>query len=514
MSRLTIDTGTAGNPATGDSLRGAFTKVNTNFEEIFQLVGDGPTGLLTTSITNGDIKIQPNGTGVVEIDLLQVSDNTITPIATNANLVLAGNGTGKVTIDDFTFSGNILSTTSSNANMELDPAGTGNLVLKSGDFLPATTLTQFLGSASKRWHTLYVGPGSINIDGVTLSVSGGKLNMGADIEVNAISSADSTAIQINDAVNISGSTHSHGSLTVTGDLITLGRETAAGSGSAGMSGTRILGTLELTNPNGSSTMAMGMTFAGASGGEGQMVFEGNNASGYALVPSNNNQYTLGRPEVAGPGSAAYWKNLYVYNVNFPDLTEQTTAARITVVGDDSTGTTFNAGETVKIAGAGGVTTAVSGDTLTITGGGGGNLGSLSITESTITSTDSSAININENLIVDGTLSVNSIKRLILDFTSSDGSSITLSLDSSVHILAGAESDTKTYILPDGEATGQTVLLVRGSGQYGSIELTCLKLKVDGTVASVTFEPFGQFDHVVIMVWKGDSWVSTRTGTTP
>lgn len=35
MSRLTIDTGTAGNAATGDSLRSAFTKVNTNFEELF-----------------------------------------------------------------------------------------------------------------------------------------------------------------------------------------------------------------------------------------------------------------------------------------------------------------------------------------------------------------------------------------------------------------------------------------------------------------------------------------------
>jgi hypothetical protein len=35
MARLTIDTGTQGNPATGDSLRTAFTKVNSNFEELF-----------------------------------------------------------------------------------------------------------------------------------------------------------------------------------------------------------------------------------------------------------------------------------------------------------------------------------------------------------------------------------------------------------------------------------------------------------------------------------------------
>ena len=52
MARLNIDTGTAGNPATGDTLRTAMTKANNNFEEVYQLVGDGSTGLITTSITN------------------------------------------------------------------------------------------------------------------------------------------------------------------------------------------------------------------------------------------------------------------------------------------------------------------------------------------------------------------------------------------------------------------------------------------------------------------------------
>ena len=51
----------------------------------------------------------------------------------------------------------------------------------------------------------------------------------------------------------------------------------------------------------------------------------------------------------------------------PDLTSLASKSNIlTMVGDDSSGTTFNAGETFKIAGSGSVTTAVSGDTLTIT----------------------------------------------------------------------------------------------------------------------------------------------------
>jgi hypothetical protein len=51
----------------------------------------------------------------------------------------------------------------------------------------------------------------------------------------------------------------------------------------------------------------------------------------------------------------------------PNLTPYLTNSTITVVGDDSTGTTLNTGETIKIAGTSGISTAVSGDILTITG---------------------------------------------------------------------------------------------------------------------------------------------------
>jgi len=44
-----------------------------------------------------------------------------------------------------------------------------------GNAIPQVDNTQYLGSSAKRWHSLYVGPGSIDIDGVVLSSSGGKL---------------------------------------------------------------------------------------------------------------------------------------------------------------------------------------------------------------------------------------------------------------------------------------------------------------------------------------------------
>ena len=100
MARIIIDTGTEGNSATGDTLRTAMTKINTNLEDVYTLVGDPSTGLLTNSTTNGDIKVQPNGTGIVEIDQLQINNTTITPLITNSDLTLGVNGTGQVVVAD------------------------------------------------------------------------------------------------------------------------------------------------------------------------------------------------------------------------------------------------------------------------------------------------------------------------------------------------------------------------------------------------------------------------------
>ena len=66
MTRLIIDTGTEGNTATGDTLRTAMTKINDNFLEVYtDLADSGLGGKLINETTNGNIIIQPNGTGIV-----------------------------------------------------------------------------------------------------------------------------------------------------------------------------------------------------------------------------------------------------------------------------------------------------------------------------------------------------------------------------------------------------------------------------------------------------------------
>ena len=99
MTRLNIDTGTLGNTATGDTIRTAMTKINDNFLEVYgDLAASGLGGQLTNATTNGDVKIQPNGTGIVEVDQLQITDDAITSLITNGDLTLSANGTGAVAI--------------------------------------------------------------------------------------------------------------------------------------------------------------------------------------------------------------------------------------------------------------------------------------------------------------------------------------------------------------------------------------------------------------------------------
>jgi len=125
MTKLNIDTGTPGNPATGDTLRTAMTKVNTNFDEVYSLIGDGSTGLITTSVTNGDLKLQANGAGAIEIDTLSITNSTISSITTNADITLTANGTGNIVLDAVTISDNIITANRSNDNLQLDATGTG-----------------------------------------------------------------------------------------------------------------------------------------------------------------------------------------------------------------------------------------------------------------------------------------------------------------------------------------------------------------------------------------------------
>ncbi len=112
MAKQTINIGTNANDGTGDPLRTAFDKINDNFTELY-VDSDASTVLehdtapklsgnldvngntITTDVTNGNVSVQPNGTGNVTIAAIQVkgtsissSDSTI--INVNDGLIVDG----------------------------------------------------------------------------------------------------------------------------------------------------------------------------------------------------------------------------------------------------------------------------------------------------------------------------------------------------------------------------------------------------------------------------------------
>tara|TARA_B100000900_G_C20476546_1_gene673661 strand:- start:58 stop:1029 length:972 start_codon:yes stop_codon:yes gene_type:complete len=229
MAQLNLFVGNNANDGTGDTLRAAMQKVNTMFTEVYasslfndsiSLVGNN----ITTTRSNDNLVLRPNGTGTVAIDKLLVdneihlTDNEIKTTNSNSNLKLSANGSGSIeiakadinggtidgtviggttpavatfttvtanttaVIDNVTITDNTISTNVSNADLELSGNGTGTV--KIGSFVfPSSD-----GSANQLLKT----DGSGNLGFATVSAT---LNHG-DISDDTTTVASSTTTQI------------------------------------------------------------------------------------------------------------------------------------------------------------------------------------------------------------------------------------------------------------------------------------------------------------------------------
>ena len=195
------------------------------------------------------------------------------------------------------------------------------------------------------------------------------------IVTNDISSGDSTAIQINDAVNVSG--------VITGGSNVVASQNLISNNSSGDEGGEIL----LAKPQTNSTIAgTGVTLdiwqnrlrffeqGGTARGYYVDITEADAGVGSKLATK---AYVDGQIIAAGSGTVTSITAGTGITASPNPITTTGTISLdlstvvVNMVGDDSTGTALSVGETFKIAGAGSVTTAVSGDTLTITGSAGG-----------------------------------------------------------------------------------------------------------------------------------------------
>jgi hypothetical protein len=404
MSRLTIDTGTAGNPATGDSLRTAFNKVNTNFTELYaELGGDSLDAIsftnntISTDITNANLILTGNGTGGVVIEDIEITGSTVNVLTTNNNLTLNTNGTGKVVINGLSFP-----TTDGTAGQVLKTDGAGNL--------------SFTDSASAQGIT-FVGDDSTGTrvsDGESFKIAGGT-------GLTSVVSGDTITLDIDSTVATLTGSQELTNKTLTTPKIDLIKDA---------NGNEVLGF---------STTASATDYLVVKNGIGvgspiHIYAEGDSANiGVHLQPKGSGIFTISDGTDFNKGirfrsSSSAASAITLIDavstagrvVTLPDATDTLvgratqdtltnksislttntiTGTVVTLVGDDSTGTTLNIGETFKIAGTSNITTAVSGDTLTITG-------SKNIEVNEISSGDSSAIQINDAINVSGLLTAN------------------------------------------------------------------------------------------------------------
>ena len=151
MAQQTIDLGTQGGAdGTGDSIRTAGAKINSNFNELY-----GTSAVLShinivqneisSTLSNADIDLKPSGTGSILFPGLRINDNNIETVNTNGDLRIIPNGSGYVIIDGLGFSGTSIhapDSSSVNINEGLIISGTLNAGATN---LPATTMNSTLG---------------------------------------------------------------------------------------------------------------------------------------------------------------------------------------------------------------------------------------------------------------------------------------------------------------------------------------------------------------------------------
>ena len=158
-------------------------------------------GTKLTSPSNGDIEIEPGGTGNLLVQGLQFHDNAISARNSNDSLQLDGAGTGTVVINGLSFptsdgtSGQVLVTDGSGTLSFSDQSGGGSSL---GDL---TAVGSTLSSPSNADLTLTPGgTGGIVVDGVR-------------IKGTSLSADDSSTININEGVIVSGAATISGALS-------------------------------------------------------------------------------------------------------------------------------------------------------------------------------------------------------------------------------------------------------------------------------------------------------------
>ena len=217
MAKQTIGIGSAANDGTGDPLRTAFDKINDNFSEIYTELGGSSLSSLSLSgnalisdVTNSDINITPNGTGVVIINSNLEVKGTTTEI--NATTLEIGDNLIELNKDN---SGGA----DEDAGIYIQRGSAGNNAVfywNEGDDKFKAVLSTSVGTAT-----------AVTDSSTATIVANleGDVTAGT-VDTNIIKSTDSSNIRIQEAVEISGAVVGGSTANFTGAITSGGLVTA------------------------------------------------------------------------------------------------------------------------------------------------------------------------------------------------------------------------------------------------------------------------------------------------
>ena len=241
-------------------------QVNENFDVDGNITASGNITATGNIFAKGNINLgdaasdQTKVIGVFEADNIQIDGTTITTNTTNGSVTITGNGTGGVNIDNLTFNDNSI-TSSSNADINLTPGGTGGVVAGgvriNGTSLSAddsstininegllvdgtgnfsgTLTTAAISTTGTHTITGQLNADNLRMDGnvisstdangnITLTPNGTGSVVASSVKIKgtSISSDDSSLINLNENVNVTGT-------LTTADITTTGTHTITGT---------------------------------------------------------------------------------------------------------------------------------------------------------------------------------------------------------------------------------------------------------------------------------------------
>ena len=250
MARINIYTGDNANDGKGDDLRTAMEKINANFVDLYgttaeanDLIEDGSPQLggnldlqnfiITTTSTNGNITLSPNGTGNLILGVLRVNGTTISS-DDSSKITLAESVDVTGTLRTNTLDVNFLQSTDSSAIVINDSVNiTGALSVRdlvvneiSSDDSTAIEIKENLNVQGDLKSPTIITNSIRSDDSSEIIINDSVFVSGTldapTLNTNVISSIDSSAIQIQDSINISG-TSTAAILIVDDDNITIKR---------------------------------------------------------------------------------------------------------------------------------------------------------------------------------------------------------------------------------------------------------------------------------------------------